>query len=189
MRSSLNGIICMGSLLEDTDLNGEQLDLLRYMMESARKALGILEDKSGTETLSQGPAEENLTSLLSPEKFHVLVAEDDEINRLYLTTILKRQNWEISQAVDGFQAVESCRRHSFNIILMDVSMPGLDGIQAAQRIREAGIECPIIVITAHSILDFQEDFVQSSIDAVLRKPFDEEQLIQTIGRLTDQEVS
>ena len=189
MRSSLNGIICMGSLLEDTDLNGEQQDLLRHMLDSARKALVALEEKDRPGNIPGSYADKDLPFLQSSNRLRILVAEDDEINRLYLSTILKRQNWDIFQVVDGFQAVESCRGNSFNIILMDVSMPGLDGIQAAQKIRDAGTTCPIIVITAHSLLDFQEDLINSCIDEVLRKPFDEEKLIQTINKLTDREIS
>ncbi len=174
----------MGSLLHDTELDQEQQEILNYMISSAEKAIDLLSRKS-PEMEDRTMLQKGQAGNAGDDSFKVLVAEDDEINRLYLTTILKRQNWFIDEAKDGFQAVELCKKNRYGIILMDVSMPGLDGIQAARKIREEGTLSPIIAITAHSILDFQGDFVNAGVDEILRKPFDENTLIRTILKLTD----
>ena len=180
MRSSLNGVICMGSLLEETALNPEQLELLRYMIESANKTLSLLEINKTD--LSVPEREEPASSEKGP--LRILVAEDDDINRLYLTTILKRRKWEVDEAENGYQAVEHCRSGEYGMILMDVSMPELDGFQAACKIRESGDTTPIVAITAHNLLDFQGDYLSSGVNEILRKPFKEEQLIDLIRKLT-----
>lgn len=186
IRSSLNGVICMGSILEETNLDKEQLDILEYMISSANKAIELLEDKYNS-VYEEGYSADHHSSCPSgivEETLRVLVAEDDEINRLYLTTILKRQNWEIDEAADGFQAIELCRRNTYNMILMDVSMPELDGFQAARQIRERGVMTPIIAITAHSLLDIKDNLVEAGVNEVLRKPFNEDDLLNIIRKMT-----
>ncbi len=175
----------MGSLLEETELTNEQRELLSYMIHSANKTVEMLEagrtdikHEKGTE----GPAGEKAAAENGVSS-RILVAEDDDINRLYLSTLLKRRNWEIHEAVDGLQAVELCRQNSYRIILMDVSMPGLDGFQAARQIRDSGNNTPIIAITAHSLLDLQKNLAGTGVDNILRKPFNEENLLKAIHKL------
>jgi len=193
IRSSLNGVICMGSILGETDLTDDQADILKYMMTSAEKALELLEEVPGQDDPSRKelPGKSQKAEEYNPEyrsrgerEFRVLVAEDDDINRLYLTTILKRENWVIDEASDGFQAVEMTDRRHYQMILMDVSMPGLDGIQAARRIREKNTTTPILAITAHGLQDLNDDFRDAGMDEVLRKPISEDNLIRVIKKLT-----
>ena len=185
IRSSLNGVICMGSLLEETELTGEQRELLSYMIHSANQTVEILE--AGRAELkpvkdAEGP-KRGEAAVVNGVSSRILLAEDDDINRLYLSTLLKRRNWEIHEAVDGLQAVELCKQNSYRIILMDVSMPGLDGFQAARQIRDSGNNTPIIAITAHSLLDLKKNLADTGVDDILRKPFNEENLLKAIYRL------
>jgi len=186
IRSSLNGVICMGSILADTELSEEQKDILKYMLSSAHKTLELFENGrlSGENRLT-GSDEAPLENVPSEDGSHrILVAEDDEINRLYLTTILRRKNWIIDEAANGFQAVKFCQKHQYKMILMDVSMPGLDGFQAAKQIRTNGSTTPIIAITAHSLLDLKDKFTKAGVNEVLRKPFNEDHLLEIIEKLT-----
>jgi CheY-like chemotaxis protein len=191
LRSSLNGVICMGSLLQDSELDEDQADILRYMMMSADKAMGQVRDLQLN--YSHIPKEDSPASEKSafaaepiPRKknksgpLSILVAEDDEVSRLYLTTLLRRENWNIDEASDGREALDLFNQGDYNLILMDVSMPGVDGIQAARTIRETDAEVPILAITAHGEGELQEEFRQAGMSDVLRKPIHDEYLIGKI---------
>ena len=185
IRSSLNGVICMGSLLEETELTEDQRELLTFMIRSANKSVELLEacrSETNNGLAVEIPSAKDSPFITEPSS-RILVAEDDDINRLYLSTILKRRNWEVDEAVDGLQAVELCRRNSYRIILMDVSMPGLDGFQAARQIRASGNNTPIIAITAHSLQDLQDRLSDIGVDQILRKPFNEEELLKSVLKL------
>lgn len=198
IRSSLNGVICMGSLLEETELTDEQLDLLKYMLLSADKTLthinefqkqkvsdDVSDDNTGySEALSSADNHIQEKELPSDKKpFSILIAEDDDVSRLYLTTLLKRQNWHIDEACDGQEALDLFKNNSYQLILMDVSMPGVDGIQAAQEIRSKNKNIPILAITAHGEGELQEDFIKAGMSDVLRKPIHDKFLISKIKSL------
>lgn len=200
IRSSLNGVICMGSLLEETELSDEQRDILKYMLLSAEKTLTLIEnvqkntkdressepDKGPKETLKKPGSVAALpptNTKSNKTSFSVLIAEDDSVSRLYLTTLLKRQNWHIDEAGDGLEALELFEKNNYQLILMDVSMPGIDGIQAAQRIRSKNKEIPILAITAHGECELQEDFIKAGMSDVLRKPIIDEFLMSKIKSL------
>ena len=198
IRSSLNGVICMGSLLKDTELNQEQKELLEYMLLSAGKSLDLINDlqksgQAGSQAGMSGLSEKKgnagyPVSGAAPEgtgnkPLSILLAEDDDIGRLYLTTLLKRQNWYVDEASDGLEALELFKRNSYQIVLMDVSMPGVDGIQASRQIREINSDIPILVITAHGEGELQEDFQEAGISDVLRKPIYDEFLLNKIQSL------
>ncbi len=194
LRSSLNGVICMGSLLQDSGLSEEQADILRYMMMSAEKAVNqvrdlqvnythIPRDDPSVSEQSSFAAEPMPPRKLGQGELSILVAEDDEVSRLYLTTLLRREKWNIDEAADGREALDLFRQGSYNLILMDVSMPGLDGIQAARRIRETDADVPILAITAHGEGELQEEFRQAGMNDVLRKPIHDDYLIAKIKSL------
>lgn len=194
MRSSLNGVICMGSLLEETELTDEQVDLLKYMLLSAEKTLTLINEFQKKKVSDDNPIEnpvqvsENNNILendvpTANKTFSILIAEDDSVSRLYLTTLLKKQNWHIDEACDGLEALDLFEKNSYQLILMDVSMPGIDGIQAAQKIRSKNKDIPILAITAHGEGELQEDFIKAGMSDVLRKPIHDEFLLSKIKSL------
>jgi len=186
IRSSLNGVICMGSLLKDTDLNEEQADLLKYMLLSADKTLTLInefQNKYRSTPLDDQPLPAVPAAESPGEPLSVLVAEDDEVSRLYLTTLLKREHWKIDEASDGKEALELFEQNEYQVILMDVSMPGVDGIHAARKIREKNPLVPILAITAHGEGELQEEFRMAGMTDVLRKPIHDEFLIGKIKSL------
>ncbi|MDC7234713.1 MAG: response regulator [Spirochaetales bacterium] len=202
IRSSLNGVICMGSLLEETQLDEEQADLLKYMLLSAEKTLTLVEEfhKSKVNDPVRGDSSAVMddgrnaggntdrqrtsgSQIHREDRFTVLIAEDDAVSRLYLTTLLKRQNWHIDEACDGMEALELFEKNKYQLILMDVSMPGVDGIQAVRQIRNIDREIPILAITAHGEGELQEDFIKAGMSDVLRKPIHDEFLLSKIKSL------
>jgi signal transduction histidine kinase/ActR/RegA family two-component response regulator len=115
----------------------------------------------------------------------ILVAEDNGINRYYLRELLSALGYRILEAADGKQAVEVALSEHPDLILMDVEMPEVDGIEATQRIRgqELGPATPIVALSAHEVTDLSERVAGVGIDAVLGKPIDEQRLFDTVDDL------
>lgn len=117
----------------------------------------------------------------------LLVAEDDDISRTVILSILKAKGYRIMVAKDGLEAVEAWQSEKPDAILMDIQMPGIDGIEATHRIREAERESggytPIVALTAHAIHGDRERFIASGMDDYVPKPIDMEQLSEVVSRV------
>jgi CheY-like chemotaxis protein len=116
----------------------------------------------------------------APEKMvairslRVLVAEDNLINQRVVTRFLERDGHTTELASDGREAVAAFQRHSFDVILMDVQMPEMDGLTATREIRKLerslGIHTPIIALTAHSVDGDRERCIEAGMDGFVSKP-------------------
>jgi len=119
----------------------------------------------------------------------ILLAEDNQINQRLATTLLTRAGHDVTLAANGFEAVEAARAHRFDVILMDVQMPGLDGIEATKYIREdearAGRRTPIVALTAHAMEGAREEYLVAGMDDYLTKPIDPARLFATVARWAD----
>jgi CheY-like chemotaxis protein len=118
----------------------------------------------------------------------ILVAEDVEINRQILRTALTRQGHHIVFAQDGVQALELVQREPFDLVLMDVQMPVLDGVEATRRIRKlpgpiSGI--PIIGLTANVMARERERYLGAGMNACLPKPIEWQQLEAALAEYGD----
>jgi len=111
----------------------------------------------------------------------ILLVEDNEFNRLIATIVLGRYGAVVTEAVNGAEAISLMRCSSFDLVLMDVQMPVMDGLEATQLIRdEIDREIPIIALTANAIKGEEEHCLVAGMNAFVPKPFDEQQLIQTL---------
>lgn len=114
----------------------------------------------------------------------VLVVDDNDINRRLMRVLLGRRGVAVSEAKDGSEAVAAVERHRFDLILMDVRMPGMNGIEATVRIRnmEHGrYRIPVIALTAHALPEERAAFIRAGMDDCLTKPVMEEQLDALLG--------
>jgi len=116
----------------------------------------------------------------------ILTVEDNDINRMLLTEMLGKLGHQVTGATDGFDGVKKAQRQSFDLIFMDISMPGMDGTETAARIAADGrnAETPVIALTAHAGADDRARFLNSGFARVLTKPFgwtDLEQAIAEFG--------
>ena len=125
--------------------------------------------------------------LYIPEKIKnlkVLIVDDEEYNRLLFKTILSRWQVSYSEASSGMEALEILKTEQFDLIFMDIRMPGIDGSKAARFIREemniSEATMPIICISAASAGDNLQQYIKSGMNAFLPKPFTEEMLLSTI---------
>ncbi|MDC7226887.1 MAG: response regulator [Spirochaetales bacterium] len=122
------------------------------------------------------------------KKLKLLVTEDEAINRMYITTILERNGWDIHEASDGQEAIDSIKKNDYDAVLMDISMPRLNGIDATIQIREeetGGQHLPIIALTAHAFPSDRKKFLDAGMDDVVVKPLNEETLIEVISKYVD----
>ncbi|MBV8349796.1 MAG: ANTAR domain-containing response regulator [Mycolicibacterium sp.] len=121
-----------------------------------------------------------MTTPDAPKPPRVLVAEDEALIRLDLAEMLKEEGYEvIGQAIDGHEAVEMAERLKPDLVIMDVKMPGRDGIDAASEIAQKRI-APIVILTAFSQRDLVERARDAGAMAYLVKPFSINDLIPAI---------
>jgi CheY-like chemotaxis protein len=115
----------------------------------------------------------------------ILVVEDNEMNRDMLTRRLERQGYKVLTAVDGAQGVAMATQEQPEIVLMDMSLPVLDGWEATRRLKAdaatAGI--PVIALTAHAMESDREQALAAGCDDYDTKPIDLPRLLEKIAQL------
>ena len=112
----------------------------------------------------------------------VLIAEDNEINQFYLKSLLEKNGTITTCVEDGVQAVQVCRHENFDLILMDIQMPNMNGIDAAKTIRnELKLTTPIIAQTANTIIKDIGACYAAGMNDFITKPFTEAQLLSKIS--------
>lgn len=135
------------------------------------------------------PAERDQRSLLQWEgrSLHILLAEDHDINRNLTERILRRLGHTVSAAPNGKKAVDICEQEGFDLILMDMEMPEMDGWEATSVIRQreaaSGKHVPIIAVTAHALKGNREMLLTSGFDGYMAKPIDFVVLTKEMKRL------
>lgn len=121
----------------------------------------------------------------SPKRASVLLVDDNPANLQFTTELLTALNTKVREARSGLQAIEACQDETYDVIFMDIQMPGMDGIEATRRIRllEKGKKrTPIIALTAHSITEQKSELLIAGMDDCLSKPVNEAQLVHVINR-------
>ena len=115
----------------------------------------------------------------------ILLVEDNEMNRDMLSRRLQRKGYEVALAVDGLQGVSMAAVGGYDLILMDMSLPELDGWEATRRVREAegGCRVPIIALTAHAMSGDREKAMAAGCDDYDTKPVELERLLGKIQAL------
>ncbi|WP_374573976.1 PAS domain-containing protein [Phenylobacterium sp.] len=121
------------------------------------------------------------------EGLHILVVEDNPTNRLIATKLLEGLGATVETAEDGAAGVEAAEWGMFDLILMDVQMPGMDGLEATRRIRalsDSAARTPIIALTANVLAHQQREYLAAGMDGVVGKPISPEALLAEIARLS-----
>ncbi|MDQ2086627.1 ATP-binding protein [Herbivorax sp. ANBcel31] len=121
----------------------------------------------------------------------ILIVEDDEVNQIVLSKSIRDEGHLISIASNGIEALKLFKEKHFDLILMDVQMPKMDGIETTRRIRELekgiGNHVPIIAITAHALKGDKEKFLSCGMDRYIPKPVEFEELFNTINDIFGEE--
>ena len=145
-----------------------------------------LEAAHGAE--AKAAAEGGVALAARPEQpLSVLIVEDNEINRTILREMVEAEGHRVDEAADGRQGVEKAGQRAYDVILMDVSMPVMDGREATRAIRSgtgASREVAIVGVTAHALPEELGAFHAAGMNEVLKKPIDRAQLIGLMTRLS-----
>ena len=134
---------------------------------------GKLEDKN----------KNNIKILTDDIPLNILIVEDNKINQLVTKKIISIKNHIPTIVSNGFEAIEIVKKQNFDIILMDINMPGLNGFETSIKIRELFIETPIIALTAFNRKQIGQQANISGINEILVKPFNPEDLFKIIYNL------
>ncbi|HTB31281.1 MAG TPA: response regulator [Bacteroidia bacterium] len=123
-----------------------------------------------------------LSKVMPPEGFKVLLVEDNELNAVLAEKVLSDWNWKVDVAKDGFIALEKIKQKNFDLVLMDIQLPGMDGYETTQKMRQEfpGKHIPIIAMTAHALAGEREKCLEAGMDEYVSKPFEPENLYMKI---------
>jgi len=115
----------------------------------------------------------------------ILLVEDHEMNRDMLSRRLKKRGYEVAIAVDGAEGLEMAGSDSPDLILMDMSLPVIDGWEATRRLKadEATRSIPVVALTAHAMSTDREKAMEAGCDAYETKPVELPRLLETIEKL------
>jgi CheY-like chemotaxis protein len=118
----------------------------------------------------------------TPANLKILLVEDDEDTRYLMQLEMERRGYRVIEADDGEKAVALAEQEHPDIILMDLSLPRMDGLEATKQIREIDQmrAVPIVAVTAHQETDFRESAKASGFDAYVTKPIDFDWLSELI---------
>ena len=116
------------------------------------------------------------------DAFEILVVEDHEVNQKLFQTILEKLGYHISLAADGLEALQRVQEQQFHLILMDVQMPNMNGYDATRKMREMGIETPIVAVSASAIKEEVDMCFESGMNDHLTKPFKQKDLLPVLEK-------
>jgi CheY-like chemotaxis protein len=121
---------------------------------------------------------------LSGKPLHILLVEDEYINQTLAATVLEREGWQVEVAENGIQAIEILKDTVFDLILMDIQMPELNGYETTRAIRRqeisTGRHVPIIAMTAYAVRGDREECLAAGMDGYISKPVRSDILIHEI---------
>jgi signal transduction histidine kinase/CheY-like chemotaxis protein len=126
--------------------------------------------------------QKKITDLKPFNNLHILVAEDNPINMIVANKILEKWNVQVSKAVNGQEALELASQNKYDLILMDLQMPVMDGLAAVDHIRQFNTTIPIIALTATSYETMLTDLHSKGLNDFVQKPFKPEELHSKISK-------
>jgi CheY-like chemotaxis protein/HPt (histidine-containing phosphotransfer) domain-containing protein len=125
---------------------------------------------------------------LAIRPLRVLLAEDNRVNQQFASLVLTKAGHSVEIAGNGRLAVDALGAADFDVVLMDIQMPEMDGVQAARAIRalpEPKGSIPIIAVTAHAMAGAREEYIGAGMNDYISKPFQPAQLLSALSRLCD----
>ena len=159
--------------------------------ETPEKLPGMPPEKSPEKSPEIGPADHPLTE--KETGLEILLVEDKPMNRKLATTLLEKKGWNVTEACNGREALERWEARSFDVVLMDIQMPEMDGVEATAHIRrrerETGGHTPVIAMTAHAMEGDHEKYLEEGMDDYVSKPVNREKLYQAVEKNAKEKVA
>lgn len=113
----------------------------------------------------------------------ILVVDDGKENRQLLSVVLSDLNLDVSMAENGQQALDIIETEGFDVVLMDIQMPIMDGFEAAERMRSSGVVIPIVALTANAMKGFEAKILSAGFSHYMTKPIDLDKLAELLAQL------
>lgn len=157
------------------------------LIETVAKVTGSMISPPDTLPESGTPAQSPPTKVGLTERHRILLAEDNSVNLILITTILKKWGQHVDTAGNGLEAVEAVHSIPYDLVLMDVQMPEMDGVEATKVIRAMPApkrDIPIIALTAHAMKGDREKYLAVGMNGYVTKPIDRAELADAIRRVT-----
>jgi CheY-like chemotaxis protein/anti-sigma regulatory factor (Ser/Thr protein kinase) len=176
------------------NLNREDL-LVRGLFSILRKPLfprdikATLSEQIKQIDLNLKPDQQDVLEIPVTGPLHILLAEDNPINTKLAAGLIQLKNWKVDCAVNGLEAVEMFKVNTYDLVLMDIQMPEMDGMEATQKIRQLesvkGLRAvPIVALSAHAMKGDIDKALRCGMDDYITKPFKPNELYSIIEKLT-----
>ncbi len=138
--------------------------------------------KKGAQTVCSFEENGIEVNIINKSKISILIAEDNAINALFLKELLINEGYEVDVAINGQKALDKTSKKGYDLIFMDVQMPEMDGFETTKRLREKGINTPVIALTAYSMQDDREKCLSSGMNDYISKPINEREVFNKISK-------
>ncbi len=154
-----------------------------------RFTIPVVNPQDSMEPLIEQPPKEN-NPKEGRKPLSILLAEDNPLNQTYALRILEKAGHRVAVAENGAEAISAFCAESFDLVLMDIQMPVVDGEQATQEIREIdkSQKVPIVAVTANAMKEAKKRYLEIGMNSVLSKPFTKEELLELIDSLAGEPV-
>jgi CheY-like chemotaxis protein len=207
LRTPLNGVLGMAQAMEGHELTAEQRERLDVLRQSGELLLGLLNDVldlcqsekvevdldyEAAPPVAQQPALARAGAASRAARLRVLAAEDNPTNQLVLKTLLEQLGIAVHIVGDGAEAVSAWASAPWDVVLMDIRMPGMDGFAATRAIRAAEIaegrpRTPIVAVTADATGQQVAAYMEAGMDGLAPKPIQLAQLAKVIDAVLGHE--
>ena len=118
------------------------------------------------------------------KKMRVLVVDDEKVIRDFFRRVLSLLNAEVSEAQDGYQAIELAKANEYDVFFIDVRMPGIDGLETFRKIRSIHPQAQVVMMTGYAVDDILKQAQDEGASQIIRKPFDITELKGIIDRMS-----
>lgn len=119
----------------------------------------------------------------SRKPLDILLVEDNPVNYQFVLQVLQKAGHQVKLAHNGADAVQMASSHAFDVVLMDIQMPVMDGFAATQELRSKGVQTPIVALTAHALQGFREKCLAAGMNDYLSKPIQGSQLLRKLDAI------
>jgi CheY-like chemotaxis protein len=123
--------------------------------------------------------------LSTVQVYRILVVEDNKINQVVTKKILETNHFKCTILDDGYAAIDALENEHYDIVLMDINMPIINGFETTKLIRKKGIQTPVIALTAFDKQEITEQAISVGINDIIIKPFEPSKLFQVISNLIE----
>jgi CheY-like chemotaxis protein/PAS domain-containing protein len=182
LKTPLNAIMGYSQLLLGVkDLDTEQRKYLHTITENSNELLNQIDIMLNEQDKKKG--QDKLPGLGKKDIDRILIVDDVSFNRTLLRIMLERHGYSLDEAKNGREALDKIRSGKPDLVLMDITMPVMDGLQALKELRKSESQIsniPVIAVTAQSRKGNKERLLSEGFDGYLQKPFKEEELMDMI---------